>query len=389
MQRLVTIDLQPHSTILPFVNQVLRPRTLDNMFSSLPVVFSRVSRPSLSLPLRHFAWNAKWKQKAPRKKNKRKSEDQLRIEKLKEKALRREQTLQKKLRENAALMQDGGGSKTPTNFVPPALLLPTGSPNVFISKIAAQDAAIDPRELFPAEEMNSFPSIFRENSFAYDGVETLDGKGTSSSPSHNSVPKVVFLGRSNVGKSSLVNALMRRDLARCSKQPGRTKQVHRFALTCYDPKNQASQPPLGIFLDLPGYGYAVAPDQELEGWQSQTQRVLRRERWEGNLRRVYLLLDARQGVKAIDQNVLEWLEETAEVPHTVVFTKSDAVAKPQLIKGVNEACLWYQKQMFLAEENDVDCLMSPVIFTTSSKGSGQGLAELLSAIEVEFVVQSE
>ena len=368
--------------------------------------------PRSAQPCRYFAWQKKWKQKAPRRKDKRKSADQIYMEKLKEDARRREKKHQKKMAKSYALpfndmsssSESELGAVDPTRssaIVPPALLLPTGSPHVYISKFTAQTSDIDPRDLFPPHEMEKRPALFHSNTFVYDGVETFQTNNplapASKTPSgrcrYDNAPQVAFLGRSNVGKSSLVNALMRKDLARCSKQPGRTQQVHRFALITPDNNSNNSNSKRketcwGIFLDLPGYGYAVAPDDVLEDWQSKTQQVLQREYHQnGNLRRIYLLIDARQGVTAVDQTVLHWLQETGQIPHTLVWTKSDAVSKPQLIKGLNQAFMLYQQQLFVAEEEGQSCFMNPIIYTTSTKAGGQGLVELLSAIEAEFLVE--
>lgn len=351
---------------------------------------------------RGFAWNAKWKQKAPRKhKNKRKSADQLAMEKLKQDARRREQ---KALKRRASKHQnpvpgspgEGSSSSSEGNFVPPALLLRTGSPHVYLSKFTAQTQDVDPLDLFPPHEVERRPALFRQNTFVYDGVE-LFRNDTDSPPSRRGdAPQVAFLGRSNVGKSSLVNALMRRELARCSKQPGRTQQVHRFALVSSSSSsgnaNDGEPSCGGVFLDLPGYGFAVAPDDILEDWQTKTQRVLQREYREGHLRRVFVLIDARQGVTAIDQTVLQWLQGIGRIPYTLVWTKADAVAKPQLIRGLNLGFMWYQQQVFQSQEQEQEedgspCFMSPVIHTTSTRGTGEGLMELLSAIEAEFLVE--
>ena len=366
---------------------------------------------------RNFAWNSKWKQKAPRRKDKRRSEDQIYVEKLKKEARRfeikrQEKVMKRRAKQGNITIEDAIGPQllaeeatttttTPAKvFVPPAMLLPTGSPHAYVSKLTAQASDIDPRELFPPSEMEKMPALFRQNTFVYDGVELLNGeeaannnkRGDSPRTTFKNIPQVAFLGRSNVGKSSLVNALMRRDLARCSKQPGRTQQVHRFALVpnqSTDSQNTQPDKPWGLFLDLPGYGFAVAPDDVLDNWQSRTQQILRREYREGNLKRVFLLIDARQGVTDVDQDVLSWLEETGGMPHTLVWTKSDAVSKPQLIKGLNQAFMWYQQRLFVAEEEGAPCCMSPIIHTTSTKGAGQGLFELLSAIEAEFLVEDD
>jgi GTP-binding protein len=358
------------------------------------------------------AWHAKWQQKAPRRKPKQKSDDQLSMEKLRDQALYRDQKAQQKRAKRVAagspaLPAAVASTSTPHEqpFVPPALLLPTGSPHVFISKTAAQQASLDPRTLFAEAayqgDSTTRPLLFRTHSFVYAGVARL-----ADTPAHKVVPTVAFLGRSNVGKSSLVNALMRRDLARCSKQPGRTQQVHRFALTAdsnntnnnnkggnnnnhNDPYSATLESCAGLFLDLPGYGYAVAPDNVLEEWQRRTQQVLRQTQAEGHLRRVYWLVDARLGLTAVDHSVGAWLQESAQLAHTLVWTKVDSVAKPQLIKGINEACLWYQKQVFVAEQAGEPCLLSPVIHATSTKGSGggQGLSEVLASIETEFLIE--
>jgi GTP-binding protein len=357
------------------------------------------------------AWHPKWKQKAPRKKDKKKSDDQVYMEKLRDQALYRDSKAQQKRAkrqgQGAAVVIAGdalsaslsASSSTPEQpFIPPALLLPTGSPHVFISKSAAQEANLDPRALFGEADYSAAPRppLFRTKTFVYAGVERLDDTASAAVQYREAhVPKVAFLGRSNVGKSSLVNALMRRDLARCSKQPGRTQQAHRFALVDHkkasssDSHNNAAMGTCaGIFLDLPGYGYAVAPDDVLADWQRRTQQVLRQTHREGNLRRVYWLVDARLGLTAVDHSVGTWLQETAQLPHTLVWTKVDSVAKPQLIKGINDACMWYQKQVFVAEQAGEPCWLSPVIHATSTKGNGgQGLNEVLAAIETEFLVE--
>eukprot|EP00977_Amphora_coffeiformis_P020508 scaffold8325_cov165-Amphora_coffeaeformis.AAC.1 len=341
---------------------------------------------------RSFAWNAKWKQKAPRRKDKRKSADQIAVEKLSEQAQRHAKKAAGK-RAKRGHQQPGPEVMKPSrekDFVPPALLLPTASPNVYISKVTAQNEEVNHMDLFPPHEAEQRPPLFRNNTFVYDGVETFDGIKASSVQYFDTaeVPKVAFLGRSNVGKSSLVNALMLRDLARCSKQPGRTQQVHRFALVNPNEKS-TNGAPAGMFLDLPGYGFAVAPDDVLEDWQIKTQKVLRREYKEGNLRRVFVLIDARQGLASIDQTVLQWLQDNGGIPHTLVWTKSDAVLKPQLIKGLNFGFMWYQQQLFRGGEDDVPCFMSPFIHVTSTKKgvADQGTTELLSAIEAEFLLE--
>jgi len=124
-----------------------------------------------------------------------------------------------------------------------------------------------------------------------------------------SLPEVAFLGRSNVGKSSLVNALTgRRTLARTSNTPGRTRQLNFFAL---DERL--------MLVDLPGYGYAAASKSAIAAWTRLIQHYLRQR---GGLRRVCLLVDARHGIKEPDRPVMG-LCDTAGLSFQVVLTKID------------------------------------------------------------------
>jgi GTP-binding protein len=137
------------------------------------------------------------------------------------------------------------------------------------------------------------------------------------------LPEVAFAGRSNVGKSSLLNALTgRRALARASNQPGRTRQLNFFALGGR----------LRL-VDMPGYGYAQAPKEVKEDWQDVMFAYLRGR---PNLRRVLLLLDARIEAKPSDQAVMELLDRAA-VTYQLVLTKSDGVAAPALARKLAEA----------------------------------------------------
>ena len=124
-----------------------------------------------------------------------------------------------------------------------------------------------------------------------------------------SLPEIAFLGRSNVGKSSLVNALTgRRMLARTSNTPGRTRQLNFFALD-----NRL------MLVDLPGYGYAEASKSAIQGWTRLVQRYLRGR---ASLRRVCLLIDSRHGIKEADRPVMQ-LFDAAGLSFQVVLTKVD------------------------------------------------------------------
>ncbi len=123
-------------------------------------------------------------------------------------------------------------------------------------------------------------------------------------------PEICFAGRSNVGKSSLINALTgRKAIARASNTPGRTQEINFFTLG-----------PLYL-VDLPGYGYANAPVAVVEKWQALMKRYLSGR---ANLRRAFLLIDARHGIKAVDDEIMGLLDKAA-VPFQTVLTKTDKV----------------------------------------------------------------
>ncbi|MEO6340641.1 MAG: ribosome biogenesis GTP-binding protein YihA/YsxC [Caulobacteraceae bacterium] len=125
------------------------------------------------------------------------------------------------------------------------------------------------------------------------------------------LPEVAFAGRSNVGKSSLINALTgRHGLARASNEPGRTREVNLFLL---DEKLR--------LIDLPGYGFARASKSDASKFQNLGRAYLRGR---PNLKRVYLLIDARHGLKSVDAEALDALDSAA-VSYHIVLTKADKV----------------------------------------------------------------
>ncbi len=136
-------------------------------------------------------------------------------------------------------------------------------------------------------------------------------------------PEIAFAGRSNVGKSSLINALVnQRGLARTSNTPGRTQELVFFAT-----------PDVALFLvDMPGYGYAQAPKDKVEAWTRLVRAYLRGR---PTLLRVFLLIDARHGLKEVDLALMALMDEAA-VSYQGVLTKADKI-KPRALEAVEAA----------------------------------------------------
>lgn len=148
------------------------------------------------------------------------------------------------------------------------------------------------------------------------GANTLDALPP------DDLPEVAFAGRSNVGKSSLINALTGRNtLARTSQTPGRTQQINFFSLR-----------DAIILVDLPGYGYAKASKSKISAW---TELVSGYLRGRPSLRRLCLLIDARRGIKEADRELMTMLDEAA-VSYQIVLTKIDKLTGAAL-RAVTEA----------------------------------------------------
>ncbi|MBL4613974.1 MAG: YihA family ribosome biogenesis GTP-binding protein [Magnetovibrio sp.] len=151
--------------------------------------------------------------------------------------------------------------------------------------------------------------------FAGECTFMLGAAGLDQIPDSN-VAEIAFAGRSNVGKSSLVNALTgRKSLARMSHTPGRTQQINFFDLNAKM-----------IIADLPGYGYARAPKDQVAKWTRLVNAYLKGR---AQLLRVMVLIDARHGVKDVDRGVMKMLDKAA-VSYQVVLTKTDKVKEAAL-----------------------------------------------------------
>jgi GTP-binding protein len=182
------------------------------------------------------------------------------------------------------------------------------------------------------------------------------------SPSVETLPpmaglEVAFAGRSNVGKSSLINALTGRNaLARTSHTPGRTQELIFFEGPDKD----------GLRLvDMPGYGYASAPKTKVASWTALIHKFLQGR---ASLARVYVLVDARHGLKDVDQDVLKTLDKSA-VSYQVVLTKADQVKTAELEESLNSTIAALAKHP----------AAFPDVLVTSSR-SGAGMPELRAAM---------
>ncbi|HET7281087.1 MAG TPA: ribosome biogenesis GTP-binding protein YihA/YsxC [Sphingomicrobium sp.] len=170
-------------------------------------------------------------------------------------------------------------------------------------------------------------------------------------------PEIAFAGRSNVGKSSLLNALTNRNgLARTSNTPGRTQELNFF---------DVGQPVQIRLVDMPGYGFAEAPKDLVKRWRFLVNDYLRGR---AALKRALVLVDSRHGLKEVDREMMRMLDDAA-VSYHLVLTKSDKV-KPSALGAL------YEATMIEAAKHPA---AHPTIFTTSSE-TGSGIAELRTAI---------
>lgn len=171
------------------------------------------------------------------------------------------------------------------------------------------------------------------------------------------VPEIAFAGRSNVGKSSLLNALTgRKSIARTSVTPGRTQELNYF---------EVGEPTRLRLVDMPGYGFAKAPPKVVETWRRLVRDFLR-----GRvvLKRTLLLIDSRHGVKPVDEDMMQMLDE-AGVGYRVVLTKADKIKASELEAVTAETIAAARKRTAAYPE---------VLVTSSEKK--MGIEELRAAV---------
>ena len=172
------------------------------------------------------------------------------------------------------------------------------------------------------------------------------------------VPEIAFAGRSNVGKSSLINAVTNRSkLARASNTPGRTQELNYFDV--------GRDPLVFRLVDMPGYGFAEAPRDMVKRWRFLINDYLRGRQV---LKRALVLVDARHGLKDVDRDVMKMLDDAA-VSYHLVLTKADKVKPTELEKTIDAVRVEAAKHP----------AAHPLILPTSSE-TGNGIAELRTAI---------
>ena len=211
--------------------------------------------------------------------------------------------------------------------------------------------------LFTEDELEAARVLFARQATFMMGAVKVDGLPPAD------LPEVAFAGRSNVGKSSLINALVgMKKLARASNEPGRTREVNFFVL---DERLR--------LVDLPGYGWAKASKTTVRTFQSMGRDYLRGR---ANLKRAYLLIDARHGLKDVDNEPMDAFDKAA-VSYQIILTKADKI-KPSEVEAVLA-----KTQLAIAKR---PAAYPRVLATSSEKGGGlpELRAEIMAACEVSL-----
>ena len=207
----------------------------------------------------------------------------------------------------------------------------------------------DDEQIEAARVLFAHPATFMMGAVKMDGLPPVD------------LPEVAFAGRSNVGKSSLINALVgQKYLARASNEPGRTREINFFVL---DNKLR--------LVDLPGYGFARVSRTSKDKFQNLGRQYLRGR---PNLKRVYLLIDSRHGLKAPDTEALDALD-TAAVSYQIILTKADKIKPAEVEAVVAKTTAQIAKR---------PAAFPRVLATSSEKGTNMPLlrAEIMATCEV-------
>lgn len=217
--------------------------------------------------------------------------------------------------------------------------------------------ALSPEELEAQEEERRAELAKRASRLFSGRVEFLLSAPQLKFLPEPSVPEIAFCGRSNVGKSSLLNALTgRKAIARASVTPGRTQELNIF---------EVGDPTLFRLVDMPGYGYAKAPLKVVEQWKKLIKTYLRGRQV---LNRTLMLVDSRHGLKDADREMMAMLDEAA-VSYRIVLTKADKI-KASALQAVTAK---------VAEEAAKHVAAFPEIHVTSSD-KGMGIDALRAAV---------